>query len=39
MKKMTFCVTLVVKSDIPRLRSEVVQLVQHAEGVQFMEEL
>lgn len=39
MKKMTFCVTLVVKSEIPRLRSEVVQLVQHAEGVQFMEEL
>ena len=39
LKKNTFCVTVVVKSEIPRMRSELVQLVQKAQGVQFLEEL
>jgi putative Mg2+ transporter-C (MgtC) family protein len=39
LKKMAFGVTVVVKSEVPRLRSEVIKLIQSAEGVQFLEEL
>ncbi|GHV76596.1 magnesium transporter [Spirochaetia bacterium] len=39
LKKSTFNITLVVKSDIPRLRREVVELVREAKGIRFLEEL